>query len=321
MVFLLKKFKNELFFFFNKHIKNKMQYLNQDVQIHIFSYFEPEDIIHCYYNRCFTNILKELSSHIGFMVVCKKNVSEKMIYWFEKNNISLHLLRTTRINNKGCYITFVNGLKHSENDLPSFFKENDYSIWHKNGLRHRDHDLPAYISKDGYRAWYQNGLKHRDHDSPAMICSNGIQKWFQHDKLHRDGDLPAIVSRNGTQYWFQHGQLHRDLDSPAIIYRSGCQSWYQHGRMHRDNDLPADIWSNGRQVWYQHGKKHRDNDLPAEIHLNGDQKWYRNGKLHRDNNLPAVITNHRAQYFIDGVFIRTCSFFNVEYDLNSEEDY
>ena len=61
MVFLLKKFKNELFFFFNKHIKNKMQYLNQDVQIHIFSYLEPEDIIHCYYNRCFTNILKELT--------------------------------------------------------------------------------------------------------------------------------------------------------------------------------------------------------------------------------------------------------------------
>lgn len=177
-----------------------MQYVNEDVQILIFSYLEPEDIIASY-----ELIPKQLISHIGFEVYCKKIVSEETISWFEQKKIKIHLLIEKNIRNNGI-------------------------TWRRNGKTHRDNDLPAVIADD-YRIWWYNGLVHRDNDLPAFIMgdSDEIKEWYQRGELHRDNDLPAYINENGTQKWYQHGLLHRDDNKPAIIHYDGSTKFYVHG--------------------------------------------------------------------------------------------
>jgi len=121
-----------------------MQFLNDDVQIKIFSFLQPEDIIACY--NCF---LKKLCNHIGFVVYCKEIINEKLMTWFQEKKIKLHLLQE--------YLELSDGSQ----------------TWYQNGLLHRDNDLPAIIRKNGSLFWYQNGQLHRDFNRPAIIDSNG----------------------------------------------------------------------------------------------------------------------------------------------------
>ena len=93
-----------------------MQSLNHDVQIQIFMYLYPEEIKSCY--DCFSSILDELSSHIGFQIHCSTIVCNQTVSWFLKKKISLNLLHTKRTNNI-CVTTLRNYKCHSSNDIPS----------------------------------------------------------------------------------------------------------------------------------------------------------------------------------------------------------
>ena len=193
-----------LFCFTNKNKNKKMQSLNHDVQIQIFMYLYPEEIKSCY--DCFSSILDELSSHIGFQIHCSTIVCNQTVSWFLKKKISLHLLHTKRTNNI-CITTLRNYKCHSSNDIPSIlYHDNTIRIWHLDGERHRDGDQPAYID-DNVRMWYQNGLKHRDDDLPAVFQSDGTMIWYQYGKIHRDYNLPAVISSNGMKEWYRYGEL------------------------------------------------------------------------------------------------------------------
>ena len=69
-----------------------MEYLNDNVQIKIFSFLQPEDIIVCY--DC---LLKNIISHIGFNVHCNSIVSNEIVTWFQKRKIKLHLMQEYKV--------------------------------------------------------------------------------------------------------------------------------------------------------------------------------------------------------------------------------
>ena len=133
----------------------------EDVQIEIFSYLYPEEII-SFHQSCdnFEQIIKSLSHHKGFVVKCTKIIQDKIVLWFRQNQIQLKLLEE---------------LKCKE----------FYCVWYLNGKQHRDNDLPAVVYHNGSTCWYQNGLLHRDNDLPAVVWVNGYQAWYQHGKLNR----------------------------------------------------------------------------------------------------------------------------------------
>ena len=175
-----------------------MQSLNHDVQIQIFMYLYPEEIKSCY--NCFSSILNELFSHIGFQIHCKPIVCKETILWMKEKKITFHLFYETCEQNN-TKITKCNGLLHSSNDIPSVF---DYftgnRIWHKNGERHRDGDQPALIQSDGTRIWYQHGKIHRDYDLPAIISGDGIKEWYRCGQLYRNNrHLPTILDGRQQQ--------------------------------------------------------------------------------------------------------------------------
>lgn len=203
-----------------------MDNLCQDVQIVVFSYLSPEEIIVLY--DSYKTMIEELSIHKGFAVHCKYTVNDNVILWFQEKNIKLNLLK-------------------------EYKKSNTLQQWYQNGKLHRDNDSPACIYADGTQKWYQNGLIHRDNDLPVLVLSSGQQQWHQNGKYHRNNDLPAIIYANGTQCWYQYGKRHRDNDLPAIVTENGSLLWYQYGKQHRDNDLPAVKWVDGRQSWYKNG--------------------------------------------------------------------
>jgi hypothetical protein len=178
--------------------------MNQDVQIIIFSFLQPDEIIH-FYNSCDENacLLKELSFHPGLIIKCTTIVSNEIIEWFKEKNIQLDLFKQHII-----------------------YSDSEHEEWLQNGELHRDDDLPAIILNDR-REWYQFGELHRDNDQPAMIL-NGRKLWYQFGKLHRDNDLPAKIL-NDRQEWYQFGELHRDNNLPAIIWSRGYEEWYKYG--------------------------------------------------------------------------------------------
>ena len=179
-----------------------MELLNDDVQIKIFSFLQPDDIFTCY--DCF---LKKLSSHIGFVVNCTSIISDDLVAWFQEKQIKFKLLQIYKI--------LFNGTR----------------IWSQNGQFHRDGNLPAIIHFNGTQWWYQNGKLYRDFDQPVTIYIDGTQCWSQNDQLHRDNDQPALITKHGDQYWYQNGHLHRDDDQPAIIFTNGLKCWYQYGKL------------------------------------------------------------------------------------------
>ena len=233
-----------------------MEQLIEDVQIEIFSYLYPEEII-SFHQSCdnFKQIIKSLSHHKGFVVKCTKIIQDETVSWFQQNQIQLKLLEE---------------LKCKE----------FYCLWYLNGKQHRDNDLPANVFHNRSKCWYQNGLLHRDNDLPAIVrCDDGCHVWYKNGLIHRDNDLPAIIfadDEKQEKQWYRNGLLHRDNDLPA--YENGDKKvWYQNDKMHRDYDLPAVIYANGNKAWHLNGKLHRDNDLPALICENGHMEWYKNG--------------------------------------------
>ncbi len=148
-----------------------MQYLNYDVQIHIFSYLQPEEII-----GCSELISNELLSHVGFQVYCKSIISQETLLWFQQKKIKIHLFQEMIVQSNGI------------------------QIWYQNGLKHRDENLPAEIWDNGTQKWYQHGQLHRDNDLPAEIIIEPVRRsrikrikethiWYQHGKMYRDNNL------------------------------------------------------------------------------------------------------------------------------------
>jgi hypothetical protein len=133
-----------------------MDELNQDVQIVILSYLEPNDVMRMY--SLFETIINELSTHVGFVVNCTDYVDLKTRQWFQDHHIHLKLL---------------------EKNYAEILGEH---FWMKNFELHRDDDLPAIVYENGDQYWYQNDKLHRDNDLPAIVCSNGIKRWFEHGK-------------------------------------------------------------------------------------------------------------------------------------------
>jgi hypothetical protein len=71
-----------------------MNELMTDVQIIIFSFLQPENIIKLYYtSHYYKNIILQLSNHIGFVVSCHKIISEKDRIWFQNHSISIELIK------------------------------------------------------------------------------------------------------------------------------------------------------------------------------------------------------------------------------------
>ena len=158
-----------------------MNFLNQDVQIIIFSFLQPKEII-LFHNSCriFQCILHELSSHIGFVINCQSIINDDIVLWFQKNKIKCNLIQKIEWTDDG-------------------------QFWYQNNKLHRDNDLPAAIICDGTKKWYQNGLQHRDGDKPAEIWPDDTKIWYQHGVIYRDGNKPfktkpCIV--NGIKEWF-----------------------------------------------------------------------------------------------------------------------
>lgn len=50
-------------------------------------------------------------------------------------------------------------------------------LWFRHGLRHRDDDLPTYEGKNGDKAWYKDGKLHRD-GKPAVEYADGKTEWW-----------------------------------------------------------------------------------------------------------------------------------------------
>ena len=158
--------------------QNKMDNLCQDVQIIVFSYLSPEEIMVLY--DSYKTMIDELSIHNGFVVHCKHIVNDDVILWFQEKGIQFILLKEYKN---------VDGVQ----------------CWYQNGQLHRDNDLPAIIYANGEKVWYQNDQIHRDNDLPAVIYVDGSQFWCQNGQLHRDNDLPAIIHIDGRQSWYKNG--------------------------------------------------------------------------------------------------------------------
>ena len=148
-----------------------MDNLCQDVQIIVFSYLSPEEIMVLY--DSYKIMMDELSIHNGFVVHYKHIVDDTVILWFQEKNIKLNLLK-------------------------EYKKSNTLQQWYQNGQLHRDDDLPAIVNANGSNQWYQNGKLHRDNDLPAIVWENGSKEWFRHGRRYRKNDLPVIMNEDGT---------------------------------------------------------------------------------------------------------------------------
>ena len=168
-----------------------MNELITDVQIIIFSFLQPNEII-SFYNSCNKNAscINQLCSHPGFIVKCQTVINDNtIIEWFRDKNIQLHLLSNCMDYESSC----ISGLTGR--------------IWYLNGKQHRDDDLPAVIWSDGSLEWYQYGRRHRDNDQPAFIHKDGRQEWYQYGLRHRDNNQPAYICEDGEQRWYRHGKF------------------------------------------------------------------------------------------------------------------
>ena len=149
---------------------NKSFKMNQDVQILILSYLEPEDIITLHNANHFL-IINDLKTYFPFTIYCHKIVSNETIQWFEQHTIPLKLHTTHTVDEDGS------------------------QYWYQNGQLHRDHDLPAIVTKNGDQIWYQLGKKHRDHDLPAIMNADGTHHWLLYDNYYtRKNNLPSICN-------------------------------------------------------------------------------------------------------------------------------
>ena len=83
-----------------------MNFLNDDVQIKILSFLQPEDIFACY--DCF---LIKLGNHVGFVVHCTTIISDELVAWFQEKKIKLHLLQE--------YLVLSDGTKNWYNIITS----------------------------------------------------------------------------------------------------------------------------------------------------------------------------------------------------------
>jgi hypothetical protein len=210
-------------------ITNKMDTLNEDVLLILFSFFRPEDI-YTFYKSChqYKTILDELLHHSSFIVKCNHYVKDEHLFWFQLKNIKIILLCEYK-QSGGLHQWFCNGKLHRDNDLPALVHENvNIQKWYRNGKLHRYKDKPAVIINGTYE-WYLNGKRHRNGDKPACIWNSGTQEWYQFGQLHRDNDLPALTKPNGTKVWYQNGKRHRDGDEPAEI--TPCtKRWFKYGK-------------------------------------------------------------------------------------------
>ena len=164
-----------------------MDSLNEDVQIEILSYLNPNEII--FFHDCFPKIIDSLATHPGFVVQCQEIIPQDQVNWFRKHKIRLKLLEHYEQKDYSDYRTI---LKYSEK-------------WYQNGRLHRDNDLPAVIDEDGTQRWYYYGKLHRENDLPAVILVDGKQEWYQNGELYRKNNLPCIVYPSGKKIWSRNG--------------------------------------------------------------------------------------------------------------------
>lgn len=65
-----------------------MDRLCQDVQIIIFTYLNPLDVISfCNSSILFETIINDLSNHVAFVIKCKGFVERNHLEWFKQKNI------------------------------------------------------------------------------------------------------------------------------------------------------------------------------------------------------------------------------------------
>jgi hypothetical protein len=159
----------------------------------------------------------------------------------------------------------VEGIFHSEFDIPYYSLITHTFFWYKKGLLHRDNG-PASITYNcdnndcnyTYIQHYKNGELHRDNGpaditiyyenkygqkyvnySDKNVFIKKINKWYHHNRNYRKNgkhNVEIILEKSGVFYdkqllWLDDiGYLHSPYPTYALITEKGYKCRYYHGK-------------------------------------------------------------------------------------------